>query len=153
MIDFELTDEQKQLQETARRFAEKEIRPVAAEVDGESGAVAVDGYAEAVLAVVPPRLTRDEGVELEDAREGRAEALRLARCGDVTILPLWPRAGEQARRVIIRARKGVASPARLLPGLVLHDAEGHFTPEAERILRDGAALPLKGSTSAADSAS
>ena len=34
MIGFELTDEQKQLQETARRFAEKEIKPIAARVDG-----------------------------------------------------------------------------------------------------------------------
>ena len=33
MIDFELSDEQKQLQEVARRFAEKEIKPVAAELD------------------------------------------------------------------------------------------------------------------------
>ena len=33
MIGFELSDEQKQLQEIARRFAEKEIKPVAAQVD------------------------------------------------------------------------------------------------------------------------
>lgn len=80
-------------------------------------------------------------------------ALHKASCGEVTILPLWPRAGEQARRVIVRARRGIASPARLLPGLVLHGADGQFTPEAERILRDGAGLSLKNSTSAEDSAS
>ncbi|MDR2839272.1 MAG: acyl-CoA dehydrogenase family protein [Azonexus sp.] len=33
MIGFELSEEQRQLQETARRFAEKEIRPLAAAVD------------------------------------------------------------------------------------------------------------------------
>lgn len=33
MIDFELTDEQKQLKETCRRFAEREIKPMAAEID------------------------------------------------------------------------------------------------------------------------
>ena len=33
MIGFELSDEQKQLQEIARKFAEKEIKPVAAQVD------------------------------------------------------------------------------------------------------------------------
>ncbi len=33
MLDFELSEEQKQLQEVARRFAEKEILPVAAELD------------------------------------------------------------------------------------------------------------------------
>ena len=36
MIDFELSEEQKQLQEVARRFAEKEIKPVAAEIDRET---------------------------------------------------------------------------------------------------------------------
>ncbi|MEJ2721490.1 MAG: acyl-CoA dehydrogenase family protein, partial [bacterium] len=33
MIDFELTEEQLALQETARRFAEKEMKPVAAKYD------------------------------------------------------------------------------------------------------------------------
>lgn len=33
MLGFELTDEQKQLQDVARRFAENEIKPISAEVD------------------------------------------------------------------------------------------------------------------------
>ena len=33
MIGFELSDEQQQLQDVARRFAESEIKPVAARVD------------------------------------------------------------------------------------------------------------------------
>jgi alkylation response protein AidB-like acyl-CoA dehydrogenase len=33
MIGFELTEEQRQLQEVARRFAENEIKPVAAAID------------------------------------------------------------------------------------------------------------------------
>ncbi len=62
--------------------------------------------------------------------------------GDVRLLPLWPKAGRPARRAIVLARKGVRSPAALLPGLVLHAESGAFTAEAEAILRDGAALPL-----------
>ena len=62
--------------------------------------------------------------------------------GDIRLLPLWPRAGAAARRVIVQARKGVRSPASLLPGLVLHEGDGRFTAAAEAILRDGAALPL-----------
>ncbi|CAB1368444.1 acyl-CoA dehydrogenase family protein [Denitratisoma oestradiolicum] len=34
MIDFTFTEEQRQLQDLARRFAEKEVRPIAAEYDG-----------------------------------------------------------------------------------------------------------------------
>ena len=62
--------------------------------------------------------------------------------GELRILPLWPKSGTPAKRVIIGARKGIRSPAMLLPGLVLHGEDGRFTPQAEAILRDGAALPL-----------
>lgn len=62
-------------------------------------------------------------------------------CGAVGIIPLWPRAGEAARRVIVRARKGVRTPAMLYPGLVLHGAApAKYTPEAEAVLRDAAPL-------------
>jgi len=62
------------------------------------------------------------------------------RCGELTIFPLWPAQGRPAGRVLVRARRGVASPARLLPGLVLHEADGRFTAAAEAVLREGAAL-------------
>jgi tRNA1(Val) A37 N6-methylase TrmN6 len=64
------------------------------------------------------------------------------RAGEVTVLPLWPGAGRAASRVLLRARKEVAAPARLMPGLVLHEADGRFTAAAEAVLRGGAALAL-----------
>ena len=64
------------------------------------------------------------------------------RAGEVVIFPLWAGAGKDARRVIVRARKGVASPARLCAGLVLHEADGRYTEAANTVLRQGAALPL-----------
>lgn len=69
-------------------------------------------------------------------------AALLPRFRALAICPLWPRAGEPARRVLVRARLGGRSPLALLPGLVLHDAAGAFTAGAEMILRDAAALPL-----------
>ncbi len=60
----------------------------------------------------------------------------------VNILPLWPRAGMAAKRVILQARKGSRAPLGLLAGLALHDAEGRYTPEAEAILRGGASLAM-----------
>lgn len=60
-------------------------------------------------------------------------------CGDIRLCPLWPRAGVPARRVLVSARKGTRGPARLGPGLVLHQADGQFTGETDRVLR-GAAL-------------
>ncbi len=64
------------------------------------------------------------------------------RFGDIAVFPLWPKAGMPAKRILARGRKGRRTPPRLLPGLVLHDDNGAFTPAAEAVLRDGAALDL-----------
>jgi tRNA1(Val) A37 N6-methylase TrmN6 len=62
--------------------------------------------------------------------------------GAVTISPLFPRAHSPASRIIVQAMKDSKAPLRLLPGLVLHGDGNDFTPEANAILRHGAAFPL-----------
>jgi tRNA1(Val) A37 N6-methylase TrmN6 len=74
-------------------------------------------------------------------RLDEALAAMAGRFGGIETYPLWPRAGQAAKRVILRGRKDARGPAALLPGLVLHEAGGRFTPEADAVLRDGAALP------------
>lgn len=69
-----------------------------------------------------------------------ASLLRAAGFGAVALLPLWPRAGVAAKRVLIRARRGGRGPDAVLPGLVLHDALGGYTPAAEAVLREAAPL-------------
>ena len=71
-----------------------------------------------------------------------AAALRRDGFGAVVLFPLWPRAGVAAKRVLVQARKSSKSPAMMAPGLVLHGADGRFTPEAEAVLRAGAALAI-----------
>lgn len=61
------------------------------------------------------------------------------RCGGITIIPLWPRHGEAARRIIIRGVKGSRRPLTLAPGLALHEGPG-FSAGALAILRGAAAL-------------
>jgi tRNA1(Val) A37 N6-methylase TrmN6 len=103
---------------------------------GEPGALA--GFLDAAA-----RLLRPGGwlVLIHRADRFDAAAAALAgRVGSLTLVPLWPRAGEAARRVILLGRKGGRGPARVAPGLVLHQADGAFTPEAEAVLRDAAAL-------------
>ncbi|MCF4166879.1 methyltransferase [Zavarzinia compransoris] len=70
------------------------------------------------------------------------EILRLIepRLGAVAVHPLWPRAGEAARRVLVAGSLDRRTPAVLLPGTVLHGADGGFTSEAQAVLRDGASL-------------
>lgn len=60
--------------------------------------------------------------------------------GGVTLFPLWPRQGEPAKRVLLRATKGSRAPFAIAAGLVLHGENTKHTPEAEDILRNGAAL-------------
>ncbi|PKU22261.1 tRNA1(Val) (adenine(37)-N6)-methyltransferase [Telmatospirillum siberiense] len=62
------------------------------------------------------------------------------RVGEIVILPLWPKAGRPAKRVLLRARKGVSSPVTLLPGMILHEEDGRYSASADAVLRHGAAL-------------
>lgn len=72
------------------------------------------------------------------------EALAALPERGVCALPLWPRAGEAPKRVIVQARKGSGAPFALLPGLVLHQENGAWTNESEAVLRRGEALALQG---------
>ena len=67
-------------------------------------------------------------------------AVMHKRFGAVLIVPLWPKSGAESKRILIRAIKDSRTPARLLPGLTLHDTKGDYTPEAESILRGAQAL-------------
>jgi tRNA1(Val) A37 N6-methylase TrmN6 len=62
--------------------------------------------------------------------------------GAVTILPVHAKSGEPAMRILVRATKASRAPLAILPGLVLADASGHTTPDAQAVLREGATLPL-----------
>jgi tRNA1(Val) A37 N6-methylase TrmN6 len=68
---------------------------------------------------------------------------RLAgRLGGLAVLPLWPGGARPrpAGRVLVHGRAGSRAPFRLLPGLVLHRADGVYTEAAEAILRGAAPL-------------
>ena len=58
------------------------------------------------------------------------------------VSPIWPRAGQPARLVLIQGRKQGRSPLVLTAGLTLHTQSGAFRPEAEAVLRGGAGLQL-----------
>lgn len=66
--------------------------------------------------------------------------LHDCRTGDVRIIPIYPKAGQPARRIIVDAGKDRRSPDTLLPGLVLHEDGGDFTAAADAVLRGAASL-------------
>ena len=62
--------------------------------------------------------------------------------GAVAVRPVHPKPDLPAIRVLVRAVKASRAPLALLPGLVLADANGRPTREAEAILRGGDELPF-----------
>lgn len=64
------------------------------------------------------------------------------RAGEIAILPVRSFPGADAKRVIVRARKGLRpGPARLLAGIALHEARGGGPTEVSRaVTGSGAAL-------------
>lgn len=95
------------------------------------------------------RLTPGGCFTLICSTEGLPEVLAAlgTRLGSTMVLPLSPKTGRPASRILLRARKGGRSPFRLLAPLILHDdgpAESSgrqtYTAQISAILRDGASL-------------
>jgi tRNA1(Val) A37 N6-methylase TrmN6 len=74
---------------------------------------------------------------------GRVLAAFDQRFGAIRILPLYPRVGTLAHRIIVQGTKGSRAPLQVLPGFVLHEAGNGFTPAAQDILRRGGALAMQ----------
>jgi tRNA1(Val) A37 N6-methylase TrmN6 len=91
------------------------------------------------------RLLRPNGVlTLIWRADGLGEALDVLASGfgAIALLPVHPRPAAPAVRVLVRALKASRAPLRLLPGLLLADADGKPSEAAEAVLRGGAVLPL-----------
>lgn len=112
--------------------------------EGDAG---LDEWIAAALARARPR-GRIAIIHRAERLSGILGAL-AGRAGAVEILPLAARAGRDAGRVIVRARKGVRTPLRLLAPLVLHEGPAHvadqddFTARARAILREGRAIDFE----------
>jgi len=76
-----------------------------------------------------------------DGLDAALQAL-TAGFGALALLPVHPKPAVPAIRLLIRAVKGSRAPLSLLPGLILADASGKPTADAEAVLRGGATLPL-----------
>lgn len=72
--------------------------------------------------------------KLLDAMDGRFGAL--------SVYPLFPRHEQPAKRVLVQGIRASRAPLAMLPGMVLHEADGSYTREANDILRNAAALDL-----------
>ena len=62
--------------------------------------------------------------------------------GSAIIYPLWPHAGEDAKRVIVQARKERYARLILKSGMVIHKDNGQYTEAAQAVLSESAAIVL-----------
>jgi tRNA1(Val) A37 N6-methylase TrmN6 len=91
------------------------------------------------------RLLRPQGVlTLIWRADGLADVLAALTIdfGASAIVPVYPKPGAAAIRVLVSAAKTSNAPPSLLPGLVLADSDNKPSAQAQAILRDGAALVL-----------
>jgi tRNA1(Val) A37 N6-methylase TrmN6 len=62
------------------------------------------------------------------------------RLGAIALLPIHPRAGQAAHRLLVSGIKGSKAPLRIAPPLVLHEADGRLSARADSIHRGEALI-------------
>jgi tRNA1(Val) A37 N6-methylase TrmN6 len=98
----------------------------------------LDGWVAAAVRLLEPR-----GKLAMIYRADRLDALLASltpKFGAIEILPLWPRDGVAAKRVIVRAVLGSRAALTLHAGLALHGAGNGYTQPVAAILADAAPL-------------
>lgn len=105
-------------------FGEGTIKqPGEGKLDAYVESLPLKGWIDAMLFALRPKGTF---VMIHRAAElARILALIERRTGEITVMPVRPYPGAEAKRVIVRARKGLRSgPMRLLGGIDLFEAKG-----------------------------
>ena len=62
--------------------------------------------------------------------------------GEIKVYPIWPKSSLKANRVLITARKNVATPLSISSGLVIHTKEGKYTRVVKSVIEKGEALSI-----------
>ena len=105
------------------------------------GEVALEGWIAALRVALRPRGSLT--VLVLARLVPRAMAALLAEgFGRLTLFPLWPKPGRDAKLALIQGYAAQQGATRIAPGLVLHEDDGRFSGPAQSLLRDGAALPI-----------
>ena len=115
---------------------------------GRATALQIDTPLADWVAAAARRLAPGGWLTLICGTDGLPEVLAAmgSKMGSVVVLPLAPRQGRPALRIVLRARKTGRAAFRLLAPLVIHDGAAHagdresYTARAAEILRGGASL-------------
>jgi tRNA1(Val) A37 N6-methylase TrmN6 len=99
----------------------------------KEGGASLANWIRACLAILAPG-GRFVMIHRPDALAAMLEASEN-RLGALAVLPVHPRAGVSAHRLLVRGQKGSKAPLRIAPALILHEADGGLTAEADAIHR------------------
>jgi tRNA1(Val) A37 N6-methylase TrmN6 len=105
---------------------------------GEAGAAPLVVWMRACLAILKPN-----GRFVMIHRPGALAAILAAaenRLGALALMPVHPRAGASAHRLLVSGIKGSKAPLRIAPALILHEADGRLTPHSDAIHRGEALI-------------
>ena len=111
--------------------------------EGKAGAyiesLPLEGWVKAMLFAAKPRAPV---ILIHRAAElARLLAQLDRRAGEITVLPIASKSGEPARRVLVRARKGLKrGPLTLLAPLVTHGADGGARSGATQRIAEGVGI-------------
>ena len=97
-------------------------------------------WARAMLALLAPK-GRFVVIHRPEALPALLEGC-AGRLGAMVVRPILARRDGDAVRILLGGTKGSRAPLRIAPALVLHEADGSFTPEAEAVHRGEAVLAL-----------
>lgn len=76
----------------------------------------------------------------------RAEALEdiisiiSGKLGKIEVFPLYSKADQSAKRVVVRAQKDSKAPLTIHSGIVIHKTDGTYSEKANDVLRKGCAI-------------
>lgn len=59
------------------------------------------------------------------------------KAGGITVLPIYSKQGQNAKRIILRAQKDSKAPCVFLPPFYVHQNDGQYSDLAQKILRQG----------------
>lgn len=62
-------------------------------------------------------------------------AALYGKMGNINLVPLFSKQGQAAKRIMVSAQKDSKAPAVINAGLIIHQENGAYTPEAQAILR------------------
>ncbi|MEM7290426.1 MAG: methyltransferase [Pseudomonadota bacterium] len=116
-------------------------RPPADKVRSEAHVLG-DGGLDAWFRTAAATLRNGGSFSLINRSENLAAVIASSqgRFGELQIIPIHSRADEAAKRILVRSIKGSKAPLVVLPGLVIHESDGSFTPRADAIFKGEAII-------------